>query len=144
MSTGYIQLRESKQALENYKSYLESYLKGLNKKEKTGSKLELTTRFYYGGEGEIRPLRVSLHAQPCVGSPSFADAAIPGRFSDIQSALTALRISWAADNKKAPTLRQELFLLWRRGGDSNSRSLARQQISSLSPSAARTPLHIHS
>ena len=30
--------------------------------------------------------------------------------------------------------------LWRRGGDSNSRSLAGQQISSLSPSASRTPL----
>ena len=38
---------------------------------------------------------------------------------------------WGIAYKKAPTLRQELFLLWRRGGDSNSRSLARQQISSL-------------
>ena len=37
--------------------------------------------------GRIRPLRSEHHVPLCVGSPRLADAAILGRFSDIQSAL---------------------------------------------------------
>ena len=44
---------------------------------------------------------------------------------------------------RQPTFHNYLFSLWRRGGDSNSRSLAGQQISSLSPSASRTPLRCY-
>jgi xanthine dehydrogenase iron-sulfur cluster and FAD-binding subunit A len=56
----------------------------------------------------IRPLRQSLHAPSCVGSPPLADAAIPGRFSDIQSALAPLRIP-TNHNKKAPLHKQRGF-----------------------------------
>ena len=45
-----------------------------------------------GGEGGIRPLCRRHHVGSGVGSPTLAAAGIPARFSDIQSALTPLRI----------------------------------------------------
>jgi hypothetical protein len=96
-------------ALENMKNHIFPPDFPLPKTQKQKAQLKSAKPlFCYGGEGEIRPLQVSPHAQPCFGSPTLADAAIPGRFSDIQSALAPLRIFQHDNTKEA---RQKAGLL---------------------------------
>jgi len=55
------------------------------------------------GAWGIRPLRPEHHVQACVGSPPLTDAAIPGRLSDIKSALAPLRIPKPYKQNGPPT-----------------------------------------
>ena len=65
-----------------------------------------------------------------------------GQTQTVKSGKTISLYGWVREYKKPTNLDLSAFLSWRSGGDSNPRWLAPHNISNVTPSTARTPLHV--